>query len=325
MATATQAIEKIAEATGQYTASVALLARHCRKKSDTRGALWPRSSQGGRSGAAHVTEFHVINLSIGMLATNTLAQAVEQVARYRTLIRRIGDPLLGSSPPISSMLSGGAPTSPADSIADDLFPGSTLGEALENLVRSMMDHEKRGQAREKIRDVTVFRDIGYAIISTISGSISYHEPLPGLLSMPDEFKIEQRPEAEMSVTARVPIRYFEILADLVLDTERVRGKPQLLPDDKAFEAVGSTNAEDADTTTPATVGTGPAHVDEASQPGANPVNPAERDIQQDSDERERGQSPPPSSSLGSPSFGQADQLEDETIWPKSNLRTQSAA
>jgi hypothetical protein len=157
MATATQAIEKIAEATGQYTASVALLARHCRKKSDTRGALWPRSSQGGRSGAAHVTEFHVINLSIGMLATNTLAQAVEQVARYRTLIRRIGDPLLGPSPPISSMLSGGAPTSPADSIADDLFPGSTLGEALENLVQSIMDHEKRGPARRRRRSKPSFR------------------------------------------------------------------------------------------------------------------------------------------------------------------------
>ena len=190
MATATQAIEKIAEATGQYTASVALLARHCRKKSDTRGALWPRSSQGGRSGAAHVTEFHVINLSIGMLATNTLAQAVEQVARYRALIRRIGDPLLG---PIGLLVRCYLARShyPADSIADDLFPGSTLGEALENLVRSMMNHEKRNQAREKILDITVFRDIGYAIIRTMSGSISYHEPLPGLLSMPDEFKLSK--------------------------------------------------------------------------------------------------------------------------------------
>jgi hypothetical protein len=161
MATATQAIEKIAEVTGQYTASVALLARHLRSKMDARGRFWPRSSQGGRGGAAHVNEFHTINLSLGMLATNTLSQGVEQVVRYRALIRRIGDPLLGPSPPISSMLSGGVSTSPADSIADDLFPGFTLGEALENLVRSMMDHEKRGQAREKIRDVTVFREIGY--------------------------------------------------------------------------------------------------------------------------------------------------------------------
>jgi hypothetical protein len=322
MATATQAIEKIAEATGQYTASVALLARHCRNKQDDRGPLWPRSSQGGRSGAAHVNEFHAINLTIGMLATNTLAQAVEQIARYRAL-NRMGNPL---RPIGSTVLSGNMTDYPADVIADDLFPGSTLGEALESLVRSMMSHEKRAQACEKIRDVTVFRSTETAYINTICGTVAYYKAPPGLLSvMMDEPNFEEKPEAEMRITASVPIRYFEILADLVLDTERVREKSQLSPDDKAPEAAGSTNAEDADTTTPATVGAGPAHVDEASQPGANPVNPAERDIQQDSDERERPQSPTPSSSPGPPSSDQTDQLEDETLWPRSNLRTQSAA
>jgi hypothetical protein len=239
MAAATQAIEKIAEATGQYTATVALLARHCREKSDTRGALWPRSSQGGRSGAAHVNEVHVTNLTIGMLATNTLAQAVEQIARYRAL-NRMGNPLR----PIGSMsLSGNVTDYPADGIADDLFPGSTFGEALENLVRSMMDHGKRDQAREKIRDVMVFRSTGTAFINTICGAVAYYEPPRGLLSLTmDEPNIEDKPEAEMRITASVPIRYFEILADLVLDTERVRGNPKIFPDNKTPEAVDETAA-----------------------------------------------------------------------------------
>jgi hypothetical protein len=238
MAAATQAIEKIAEATGQYTASVALLARHLRSKTDARGSLWPRSSQGGRSGAAHVNEFHGINLTIGMLATNTLAQAVEQVARYRAL-NRMGNPLR----PIGSMsLSGDVSDYPADGIADDLFPGSTFGEALENLVRSMMDHEKRDQARETIRDVMVFRSAETAYISTICGSIAYYKPQGLLSSTTDEPNLVEKPEAEMRIMASVPIRYFEILADLVLDTERVRGNPKLFPDNKTPEAVDETAA-----------------------------------------------------------------------------------
>jgi hypothetical protein len=254
-----------------------------------------------------------------MLATNTLAQAVEQVARYRAL-SRMGNPL---HPPGSMMLGS---YSPADSIADALFPGSTLGEALESLVRSMMIHERREQAREQVRDVTVFRGTGSVYINTISGPVSYYKPLPGLLAiMMDEPIPERRPEAEMSVMATVPIRFFEILADLVLDTERVRGKPQLPPDNKTPEAAGSTNAEGVDTTTPAAVGAGPAPVETASQPGANPVNIARRDSQQDSDERERGQSSRPSSSLGSPSSGQTEQLEDEPTWPSARFRTRSVA
>jgi hypothetical protein len=239
MATATQAIEKIAEATGQYTGSVALLARHFRNETDARGSLWPRSSQGGRSGAAHVNEGHVINLTIGMLATNTLAQAVEQIARYRAL-NRMGNPLR----PIGSMsLSGDVTDYPADGIADDLFPGSTFGEALENLVRSMMDHGKRDQAREKISDVMVFRSAETAYINTICGPIAYYKPPQGLLSLTmDEPNFEEKPEAEMRITASVPIRYFEILADLVLDTERVRGNAKLFPDNKTPEAVDETAA-----------------------------------------------------------------------------------
>jgi hypothetical protein len=238
MTAATQAIEKIAEATGQYTGSVALLARHFRNETDARGSLWPRSSQGGRSGAAHVNEAHVINLTIGMLATNTLAQAVEQIARYRAL-NRMGNPL---RPIGSMMLSGDVTDYPADGIANDLFPGSTFGEALENLVRSMMNHEKRDLARETIRDVTVFRSAETAYINTMCGPIAYYKPQGLLSSTTDEPNLVDKPEAEMRIMASVPIRYFEILADLVFDTERVRGKTKLFPDNKTTEAVDETAA-----------------------------------------------------------------------------------
>jgi hypothetical protein len=173
-----------------------------------------------------------------MLATNTLAQAVEQIARYRAL-NRMGNPLR----PIGSMsLSGNVSDYPADGIADDLFPGSTLGEALENLVRSMMDHEKRDQAREKVRDVTIFRSAETAHIRTICGSIAYYKPQGLLSSTTDEPNREEKPEAEMRIMASVPIRYFEILADLVLDTERVRRNLKLLSNNKTSEAVDETAA-----------------------------------------------------------------------------------
>jgi hypothetical protein len=61
------------------------------------------------------------------------------------------------------------------------------------------------------------------------------------------------------------------------------------------------------TTTPAAGGTGPAPVETASQPGCNPVNPAEPDSQQDRSMREREQSSSPAAPHGSPSFGPADQ------------------
>jgi hypothetical protein len=221
MATPTQAVEKIAAATGHYAASMALLARHLRSKPHAHGRLWPRSSQGGRSGAAHVNEFHAINLTIGMLATSTLVQAVEQVARYRALTRMGSPPLpVGSLP-----MSGSVSDHRAGSIADDLFPGSTLGEALESLVRSMMNHEKREHAREKIRNVTVLRSTEIAYIETIWGAVAYYEQ-PCLLpsQVTDKPGPEAKPEAEMQTMASVPIKYFEILADIVLDTERLRGK-----------------------------------------------------------------------------------------------------
>jgi hypothetical protein len=119
---------------------------------------------------------------------------------------------------------------------------------------------------------------------------------------------------EVRIEADVLSRLGELLDDTQLEQQ-----PELLLREQAAPKTSSK------TTTPATGGTGPASIETASQPGANPVNIARLDSQQDSDERERGQSPTPSSSLGSPSSGQTDQLKDETLWPNARFRIQSVA
>jgi len=79
----------------------------------------------------------------------------------------------------------------------------------------------------------------------------------------------------------------------------------------------------SETTTPATGGAGPASVVKSSklakvsQPSGNSVDLAgvlTRPQQQDSDEKKRGQSPPPFSSHGSPSSDPTDQQKDEPPW-----------
>jgi hypothetical protein len=119
---------------------------------------------------------------------------------------------------------------------------------------------------------------------------------------------------EVRIEADVLFRLGELL-----DDTQLKPQPELLLREQAAPKISSK------TTTPAAGGAGPAHVDEASQPGVNPVNHADSHNQQDSDERERGQSPAPSSSLGSPSSGQPDQLKDETLWAIARFRTQFVA
>jgi hypothetical protein len=90
---------------------------------------------------------------------------------------------------------------------------------------------------------------------------------------------------EVRVEADVLFRLGELLGDIQLGPQG-----ELPLQEQAAPQISSK------TTTPATGGTGPASIDQASQPGANPVNDAVGSNQQDSDERERGQSPTPSTS-----------------------------
>jgi hypothetical protein len=122
----------------------------------------------------------------------------------------------------------------------------------------------------------------------------------------------------MKIEVRIEADVLFRLGELV-DDNQLEQQPELLLREQAAPKISSK------TTTPATGGTGPASIDQASQPGANPVNDAVGSNQQDSDERERGQSHPSFSSLGSPSSGQTDQLEDEPLWPSARFRTQFVA
>jgi hypothetical protein len=133
---------------------------------------------------------------------------------------------------------------------------------------------------------------------------------------------------EVRVERDVLFRLGELLGDIPLGPH---GGFDLRPP-------SSTSSE---TTTPATGGAGPASVDstkvktKASQPGCPPVKPktiatdvsedVDQDVnQEDSDEKKRGQSPHPFSSLGSPSSDRSNQRKDEPPWPISNSQTQSA-
>jgi hypothetical protein len=124
---------------------------------------------------------------------------------------------------------------------------------------------------------------------------------------------------EVRVERDVLFRLGELLGDIPLGPH---GGFDLRP-------LPSTSSE---TTTPATGGAGPASVDstkvktKASQPGCPPVKPipiatdvsedVDQDVnQEDSDEKKRGQSPPPFSSHGSPSCDRSNQRKDEPPWP----------
>jgi hypothetical protein len=79
------------------------------------------------------------------------------------------------------------------------------------------------------------------------------------------------------------------------------------------------------TTTPAAGGTGPASIDRASQPSGDSVNLADGSNQQDSDEKERGQSSYPFTLRGSPSSDPSDRLKEEPPWQRSNSPTHANA
>lgn len=81
MATASRAIERVAEVTGIMPATVFRAARALRE-ADT--SLWPEGSQ-GRGQAAHVTNHHLVNLVLAIAVANPITTAPDVVRRYREL------------------------------------------------------------------------------------------------------------------------------------------------------------------------------------------------------------------------------------------------
>jgi hypothetical protein len=314
MATTAEAIEAIATATGIQRVTVERAAVILRTAP---GDLWPTGGRGGGIKAARPKVSHFVNLGLAIVAADPLNEAPELVRRYRDLV---------PAPPNHLWMLGALGPDPevwarseklVSEILDWLCPGPTLGDMLDGLVRHLMSAEqqplaraeRRTFAREHLRAFTVWRHrfrggaIG-ARLETSAGSRSFREPVGGLLPLMEEGLEDQGiPVAAALDSTSIPCRIFEIMADLALTGERGHDhKP-------SSDVASGTAAEDTETTTPATGETGPAPVETASQPGGNPVNPAERDSQQDRSTREREQSSSPAVPPGSPSSGPTDQTE----------------
>jgi hypothetical protein len=314
MATTAEAIEAIATATGIPRVTVERAAVILRTAP---GDLWPTGGRGGGIKAARPTASHLVNLGLAIAAADPLNEAPDLVRRYRDLV---------PAPPNRLWIFATLGPDPEDwarseklvsEILDLLCPGPTLGDGLDRLMHHLMSAEqplarmeRRDFARKHLTSITVWRyrfrggAIGARLV-TSAGSRSFQEPVGGLLPLMEEGLEDQGiPVAAALDSTSIACRIFEIMADLAHVGKRGRNhKPS--PD-----AAGDTAAKDVETTTPAAVGAGPAPIETASQPGANPVNPAERDSQQDRSMREREQSSSSSAALtGSPSSDPTDQTK----------------
>jgi hypothetical protein len=303
MATGAQATERVAKSTG---VSVTYVERVARILKEADADLWPKARKGGGKGAAHVMPSHLVNLLLALMAADPITEAPEIVPRCRALIPVLNDNLASNEfePGLESRIVA---------ILNGFCPGANLGERLEGLVGTLMRIDSRARARQLLGSFAVGRSFqsGGTISATAEVSdavIGFVEPIGGLLSlMQNRPEGWEQPEAAIADTKSVPFRIFETLADLALDTEHALGRA-VAPE--GAEDTSKAAVEDVNTTTPATGGTGPAPVETASQPGGNPVNPAERDSQQDRSTWEREQSSSPAAPPGSPSSGPTDQTEE---------------
>jgi hypothetical protein len=333
MATAAEAIEEMAKATGIPPVNLEWAAINLRK--DRRNG-WPIGGRGGGKNAPRPKVPHLVNLALASLVLEPRNETADLVMRYRKMVPdkesrlvmlwRFGpdpDDWAKSEEIVSSLI-------------EILCPGDTLGDMLESLVRRLMSTdqplaraERRAFAREHLRSLTVrrFRFAGGAIgasLEFIDGNQVFNQVFreisPGLVPPMTEDAPENPdiPPAAYWDLSSMPYKLFEIMADLALDTERELGQSA------SSDTASRTAAKDVETTTPATVGTEPAPVDKASHPGANPVNSADISNQQDSDENKRGQCPPPFSPHGSPSSDHSNQRRDDPPWPSLDSPLRSA-
>jgi hypothetical protein len=124
VATASEAIERIAEATGIMQATVFRAARFLRER-DT--SLWPQGSQ-GRGQEAHVEPHHLVNVVLALAAADPLTTAPDVVAQLRELSPR------PDGIPVTSRDDSGNETTVHAYRSTPFLPGATLGEALDRLV-----------------------------------------------------------------------------------------------------------------------------------------------------------------------------------------------
>jgi hypothetical protein len=320
MATAAQTIEALAPAFEPAGLTLGSLGRTMRALKEADGPeLVPKSMKGGGKGRVDLQSPHLVNFGIAIMAADTITQAAAVVPIYRALIpvqkkvvrtEVVGDEVIARSKTYERW----GPTLLSSMLPWEDPPDIDLGKSLEIILRKY----DAVTAEIPIAECVAWRvrpwvEITFRISDDVTETYAYG-PAPDLLAPLSAWLTWSRPPG---ACFSMPVAVFKTLAELAHDGAHGQ--------QTSSNEAGGTASKDTKTTTPATGGTGPASTDEASQPGVDPVKTADSNNQQDSDERERGQSPAPSSSLGSPSSDQTDQLEGEILWPRSNLRTQSAA
>lgn len=231
MATATEAIERIAEATGM---AVATVDRYARVLKQHKPNLWPRSGQGGGSKAAHVRPHHLVNLVLALAVADPITSAPQVVPRYKDLM-----PVTSRTRPMDySVLTGQAPGVTVSRRIDPNAPelekraawldGDNLGEALECLIwmlstpKAVSKDEMRSDLRKAELIIvlegsdpiphgqvlgSVFDENGHRVMLTDS-----YYPRGTLADLPNA------PPGAIGRSARLSLSLFEVLADLWLDT-----------------------------------------------------------------------------------------------------------
>jgi hypothetical protein len=222
MVTTAEAIEAIAAGTGIPHVTVERAAFILRTSDSD---LWPTGGRGGGIKAARPKAPHLNNLALAISVANPLNEAPELVRHYRKLVldpqRRLT--MLGILSP--DLRDWAQSEKRASETIDLLCPGQTLGDMMDNLVRNLTSAERRVFARENLSEFNLWRyrfaggTIG-ASLRLRDWSLSFSKPVGGLLTLMEEgLRDPHIPAAAPLDSTTMPYKLFEIMADLVLDTE----------------------------------------------------------------------------------------------------------
>ena len=241
MATAAQAIERIAAETGILELTVFRAARALREADVM---LWPQGTQ-GRGKAAHVEAAHLVNLALALLVADPLTAAPQEVLTYRSLrsvaerkihhVVRREDEIIGLwtekvgkgvIPPSINLLNMRDIT-----LLQLLTPaGQRVGEGLEDLltraandfdvVKAMHTTAWHGQfvLRQQLALFSFVLPDGDTVFD--SYGVDPEPQLPGLQSAADR---SPHPAAFMQTATLMP-GTIEVLVNLLRDTMGHRGK-----------------------------------------------------------------------------------------------------
>jgi hypothetical protein len=224
VATASKAIDDIADATGILRATVFRAARALREADPL---LWPQG-EAGRGRAAHVEPRPLVNLALALAVADPITTAPQIVSGYRDLIlssalylrpERLEDPITGAL-----FHQTECPVTPEGLVLVEGILSSTLGSACERLIELLASAEKPLRDRlhiyglhlELIVDRIPSASIVYRTIGGEEMRLSYALRQIGL-PLSNNF-LPPPPVAPLKRQVTIPFALFEVLADLWADT-----------------------------------------------------------------------------------------------------------